>query len=295
MTSEGVGGLLASLLLRVSEPYALLISPLALLIRPGSLWGSSIHAICGLIWALVVWSFFGGMISRMAAVQLAHSRRASLFQSFEFVAEQPLGFLVAPLCPLLGVAACLFAALPFGLIYWIPWVGPVLGGLFFVVPLGLGLVMTLMFAGLIAGWPLLPTALATGADDALDALSRTFSYLNQRLGFFFLMLVIACGVGMVGLLFVDTLARLVILAGRWSLSFTAPAAVLAAKLPVDLASGGVAPGFHGFWISAVRLVAAGWVYTYFWSAGAVIYLILRQDVDGTRWNDIDPPAPPSPD
>ena len=46
----------------------------------------------------------------------------------------------------------------------------------------LGLVMTLLVAGLVAGWPLLHAAMAGGAEDALDALSRTFGYLNQRLG-----------------------------------------------------------------------------------------------------------------
>ena len=42
--------------------------------------------------------------------------------------------------------------------------------------------MTLLVAGLAAGWPLLQAATAGGAEDALDALSRIFGYLNQRLG-----------------------------------------------------------------------------------------------------------------
>ncbi len=42
--------------------------------------------------------------------------------------------------------------------------------------------MTLFMAGLVAGWPLLQAATAGGAEDALDALSRIFGYLNQRFG-----------------------------------------------------------------------------------------------------------------
>ncbi len=44
--------------------------------------------------------------------------------------------------------------------------------------------------------------------------------------------------------------------------------------------------FHDGWLLVVWLLAYGWVYSYFWSAAAQIYLLLRQDVDGTPWDDI---------
>ena len=42
----------------------------------------------------------------------------------------------------------------------------------------------------------------------------------------------------------------------------------------------------------VNLVAHGWAYSFFWTAAALIYLWLRHDVDGTPWEEIDPPTIP---
>ena len=39
----------------------------------------------------------------------------------------------------------------------------------------------------------------------------------------------------------------------------------------------------------VGLIPHAWVYSYFWTATALIYLLLRHDVDGTAWNDLDRP------
>ena len=38
-----------------------------------------------------------------------------------------------------------------------------------------------------------------------------------------------------------------------------------------------------FWIKLVGWLVHGWIYSYFWSAASIIYLILRRDVDGTEW------------
>jgi hypothetical protein len=47
---------------------------------------------------------------------------------------------------------------------------------------------------------------------------------------------------------------------------------------------------HRFWLSAVRLVANAWVFSYFWTAATLLYFWLRHDVDGTPTTAIDPPA-----
>ncbi len=98
--------------------------------------------------------------------------------------------------------------------------GAVVAGVGLIVPLAAGLVMTLLAAGLVAGWPLLHAALAAGADDALDALSRTFSYLNQRLGLYVAGVAMAWLAGLVGLIGVDLLAEGVIRLTQWSLSLS---------------------------------------------------------------------------
>jgi hypothetical protein len=193
---------------------------------------------------------------------------------------------------LLGVAFCAALAAGFGVLYHVPAIGPSLGGILLFVPLLLGLVMAMLLAGMIAGWPLLHAAVAAGAENALDALSRSFSYLTQRLGALTFLLLPLALEGLVGLVFVELLAAGVIRLTAWSLSLTAPNALLR---PLLLGEGSDARSFamaaHAFWIGAVHLLAHAWIYSFFWSTAALLYLWLRQDVDATPWTEIDRPAP----
>ena len=61
---------------------------------------------------------------------------------------------------MLGLAFCAAVMAAFGLLYRLPVVGPALAGILLIFPLALGLVMTLLVAGLVAGWPLLHAAVA---------------------------------------------------------------------------------------------------------------------------------------
>ena len=166
---------------RISEPVRLLTTPLFALIEPGSSWVQMLRALVGLIWLMVVWGICGGAIARIAIVQIATMRTTKLSDALRFAMQSAGSLILAPLCPLIGLAFCAVFGAAFGLIYWLPAVGPALAGALLIVPLAIGLVMTLFVAGLAAGWPLLHAAIAGGAEDALDALSRIFGYLNQRL------------------------------------------------------------------------------------------------------------------
>ena len=42
----------------------------------------------------------------------------------------------------------------------------------------------------------------------------------------------------------------------------------------------------GFWDSCIALLVAGYVFSYFWTAIARIYLLLRLQVDGTEMDEI---------
>ena len=143
--------------------------------------------------------------------------------------------------------------------------------------------MTLLLAGLAAGWPLLQAATAGGAEDALDALSRIFGYVNQRLGSYAALVALAWLGGMLGLALVDLLTSGVIRLTHWSLGLTAPLAVDGAflRLAGDVVIARSPARHTRFWLGLVRLLAHGWVFSFFWTAAAYLYLWLRQDVDGS--------------
>jgi hypothetical protein len=276
---------------RLSEPVRLLTAALLALIEAGSSWTQMIHALLSLIWLLVVWGICGGAIARIAIVQIATMRTTKLIDAARFALQSAGPLILASLCPLIGLASCAVIGAAFGLIYWLPAIGPALAGALLIVPLAVGFVMTLFVAGLVAGWPLLHAAIAGGAEDALDALSRIFGYLNQRLGAVAALVGLAWIEGMLGLAVVDLLTWGVIHLTHWSLDLTGPAVVTVAFFGPPAASiGAISAATHGFWLGLIPLFAHAWVYSFFWTVAAYLYLWLRQDVDGQPMTEIDPPA-----
>jgi hypothetical protein len=276
---------------RLAEPIRCLTGPLLALVKPGRDWREIIHALFSLVWLILVWGVCGGAIARIALVQIAKMRQTGIAESLRFALKNAGPLVIAPLCPLLGLAFCATVGAGFGLLYRVPLVGPALAGVILILPLAAGLVMALLLAGLVAGWPLLQAAVAGGAEDSLDALSRIFGYLNQRLGPYAVLLVFVWLEGIVGLALVDFFAGGVIRLTHWSLGLTAPSALLTALF--DLAGSStstIAGAIHALWIALVRLLAHAWIYSYLWTVAACVYLWLRQDVDGTPWSEIDPPG-----
>jgi len=163
------------------------------------------------------------------------------------------------------------------------------GGMLLFIPLLLGLVMALLLFGLAAGWPLLHASVAAEAEDLLDALSRSFSYLNQRLGKFVLCVVLAWLIGIPGLLAVDLLATAVTHLAAWGVGLSASASSLAGLTDTGAGERALAQtvtAWPAFWRGVIGLLVRGWIYAYFWTAASFIYLLLRHDVDGTPWTDV---------
>jgi hypothetical protein len=273
---------------RLAEPFHDLLSPLLTLFDPRSDWAAMFHAISGMAWLLVIWGICGGAICRIAVVRAARMQQTGVGQALGFSFRNALPLILAPFIPLGYLAFCAFLLAGFGVLYRLPWIGSVLAGILLIIPLSLAMTMTLMAAALAAVWPLVHAAVAAGAEDALDALSRSFGYLNQRIGWFAALVVFAWLEGMIGIVLMDLLASGVLRLTQWGLGLTGPATELAAIFA--RAGGSVSPvstAAHGFWLGVVSLVAHAWAFSFFWTAAALIYLWLRRDVDGTPWEELE--------
>jgi hypothetical protein len=281
---------------RLTEPARLLASSIVALVDPKSGWSPMTHALLSLVWLIVVWAICGGAIARIGVVHVAALRSTSIAAAIRFALTRAGSLILAPLCPLVGVVFCALIGAACGALYRLPWAGPALAGITLVIPLAAGLIAMLLLIGLFAGWPLFQAAIASGAEDAMDACSRVFGYLNQRLAPYAALVAFSALLGLFGLALIDFAAAAVIQLTHWSLGLTAPAALLAPLFgsgPVPAT--GFADGVHSFWLGLVRLIADGWVYSFFWTAAANIYLWLRYDVDGTPWTETEPSAVPIPE
>ncbi len=236
--------------------------------------------LCGL-WAAAVWAFFGAAICRIAAVQLAADEQVGWGAGLRFAGRKWPSYFAAPLMP---VGLMIFLSLPviaLGLIMRPGGFGLLLGGIFWPLALVAGFVMTLLLLGVLFGWPLMWGAISTEGSDSFDALSRSYAYLLQRPLHYLFYTLVAALIGWLGWLFVREFASGVVWMTAWAAGW---------------ASGGdiAQPGgmeFAGYWLiglfsNCVKLLAVGYLFSYFWSASAAIYLLLRRDVDATEMEEV---------
>jgi len=279
---------------RLAEPFWNLVSPLMALFDPQSDWASLLHAVLAMTWLLLIWAICGCAICRIAVVRVARLQQTGLGEALGFALRNLVPLILTHMIPLGCLAFFATILAGFGALYRLPWFGSAFAGVLFLIPLCLGLIMTLLAIALAAGWPLGHAAIAAGAEDALDALSRSFGYLNQRIGSLVALVGFAWVEGIIGVILMDLLAASVLRLTEWGLGLTGPATEMAAIFGrAGSPSSPVSAAGHSFWLNVVNTVAHSWPYSFFWTAAALIYLWLRYDVDGTPWEEIDPPGDPS--
>jgi len=248
----------------------------------------------GGLWSLVVWSFFGCAICRIATVSLAREEHVGLSDAIAFAKRKWLSHVIAPLVPLWGI-----------LILWIPsvvcgWimnadVGVVLGGLYWPLALLTGLIMALLGIGLFFGWPLMWGTIASEGSDSFDALSRSYAYTYQRPLKFFLYVLLAIVLGILGWIIVTLFAETVIYMCYWATGWGAgfdrinPGAIAAAATAAESEQSGtfvLGSRIIYFWNGCVRVLAASFSYSFFFVAMTGVYLLLRRDVDQTELDEV---------
>jgi hypothetical protein len=205
------------------EPLAKLLLPVTHLVNPNVSPLTRLYLILVLLSNILIWAFFAGVITRLAAVQYTRKGPISLKQAITFVMKRYLGYAGGPLLILGLIAFSALGLVVYGLLGLIPFLGDlVIFGLGLPLILIAGLVMTFFAIGLVA-YPLMFVTLSVEGDqsDALDAVSRAMNYLYQApwryLGYWAIALVYGAAVTFFLLFFVS----LAVYLGKWAVSQTA--------------------------------------------------------------------------
>ncbi len=283
-------------------PYRSVAAPAVQLMTTGNTLTSAAYHWTHLLWALVVWGFFGGAISRMSAINFATDRGVGVKTATRYARRRFLSFFSAPLLPIAGILVLWIVLLVGGLIGRIPSAGPFFVGIFWVVALIVGLVVALIAVGLFAGWPLMSPTIATEDSDAFDGFSRSFSYVfsRPRQGFGYLLVSVVYGMACVAL--VALLTTLVIHLAIWGVSSgmgTDEVIVLTAGSPTPdaivnddhfttplKAVPKGARAITAFWMNATRVLVQGFAVSLFWSLATIIYFLLRYSDDATSLDEV---------
>lgn len=131
--------------------------------------------------AVLVWTFFGGAVCRMAALQFARDERPTLGEALRFACKRYGSLVASPLA--LFVVIALMALPTFfvaSLVLLVPFVGElIVGGLMFIT-IGIGVVLTFLFLFGASSLGLQMPAIGAEGRDAFDAISRGVNYVFTR-------------------------------------------------------------------------------------------------------------------
>jgi len=273
-------------------------APFVRLFATGQSWTHVSYNVLGGLGTLVVWSFFGLAISRMSMLQCGTDERLPLGDAARFAARKWTAVIGAPVASLLAIVAI---GLP---VYAISWlirfdIGVLLMAAAWLFIVAIALLMCVLAIGLVFAWPLMWSAIAAEDSDLFDAISRSYAYTYQRPIHYLFYASMAAALGLFGWLMAWFVSEVVIDLAFWTVQVGGGAErtellrSLAESTPLtestaDAESGMFSNGGRliGAINSILRTIAGAFSYSFFWSAAAGIYLMLRYDTDETLFDDI---------
>ena len=248
------------------------------------------------IWASAVWALFGAAASRFAVVKLAREQAIGIGAALKFARRKWFQSFISPLFPLSFVALCAGFTMVMG---WIASgdVGASFTAVVWPIVIVPGILMALATLCLLAGWPLMYPTIGAEGLDSFDALTRSYSYPVHRPFHMIAYALVASLLGIVGMAIVTAFAEATLYLATWGVSWGAGAERMTALLVVaedDAMLEAFAGRALGFWSDVARTFAAGFAYSYFWSAASCMYLLLRWHVDGQEMDEVYLDEPPEP-
>jgi len=223
--SEAISGFVSGSVPVLVEPLVKLLVPVAKLVSPGVSGQTRVYLFCLILWNVAVWAFFGGVITRLAAVQLANKGPLTLRQAVQFVATRYVNYVLSPLVPLGIIGAVAFGLCLYGLVGLIPFIGDlVLYGIGLPLVLLGGAFMAVFLVGLV-GYPLMYPTLSVEGDgsDTFDALSRSMNYVYQAPWHYLCYWTVTVLYGAAITFFVLFLTSLTVYVGKWAVGLPASA------------------------------------------------------------------------
>lgn len=204
----------------MAEPLTKLFLPIVKVSSPHASTGTRIYLFLVLVWSVLVWAFAGGVITRIAAVQLSGKDQVSIMQACRYVCKRYTAYALAPIVPVGVVGAIVVGIWILGIFCLIPVLGDLILGVV-GIPLVIfgGVIMTVLFIGLV-GYPLMASTLSAEGSDTFDALSRSYNYVFQSPWRYAWYWIVALVYGTIVTFFIVLVASLMVYLGKWALNQT---------------------------------------------------------------------------
>jgi hypothetical protein len=232
----------------------------------------------------------GGAIARSAAVDYGLGEASSWPRVLGFAAGRWLSLLGAVVGPLVIVW---LVAVGLAMAGWVFFNAPVLnviGGVLFGLFLLAALVATVVIIAYALGALMLTPAVMVEGTDGFDAVSRVYEFVFNRPVRLVLYLVVVLVQGIVALFVASLLAALVLLVARAAGGAWVGDRGEAATMGLAAEDAGVtwdtAAWFVRLWIAIPLALVTGYLFSYFYCAGTMLYLALRRVNDGQDMREV---------
>ncbi len=268
-------------------------------------WVLEYHTIYGLIFlsiSFVVFSLAGGAICRGAAFHFTRDERQGAGACIAFAIKRCVPLFFAPTAPLVLAALLGFVIVSLlGLMANIPYAGEIILAVFFILVLICGGLMAYAAIWGIGSWNLMYSVIACEKTDTFDAMCRAYSYVNSRPWRLAIYTLLAGFYGGICYLFVRFFAFMMLVTSRWFLDFGAWAQSQKGAQMEKIDAIWPRPEYFNFFGAAadfskpvtqtIASVVVHWeilivsglvmafVLSFYFSAGTIIYCLLRKKID----------------
>jgi hypothetical protein len=264
--------------------------------------------------ALLIWSWAGGAICRIATVQFAREEKLTMRQALSYGWEKLFGgFFLAPCIPLIFILITSIVLLLGGMLLRVPILGDLVGGLLFGLAIFGGFIIAILWLGLLVGGSLFWPAVAAEGSDAFDAFSRGLSYPLSKPWKAVMYAIIAIVFASICWVFVNLFTFFMLTTTRAIVGFgTSPFGwwsrggedEAVRKLDLLWPLGGpnllyqppdwsslqwneyFSAALIGFFVLLTIGLLWSFLASFYFSGSTVVYHLLRRDVDGTDLDDV---------
>lgn len=245
-----------------------------------------------------IWAYCGGVITRIAAINLTKDEGLELHDAMAFGSKKWLSFWSPFIVCILGFLFFFICNVAGGLVGRIPYAGEILLAVFLPLAILSGFIMTFILVGSLFGFHMFLPTIGVEGSDSFDAMSRSFSYLYGRPWHYIFYCFLTKIYGIVAIAFVWVFGWLMLLLGLGSgalgLGFEKFkhlfGDIIYGFIREQAANEPITYTIAGYIILIWMVIIIGFIFAYFlsycFSSSTIIYLLMRKKVDEIEMKEV---------
>ena len=246
---------------------------------------------------ILVWSYLGGIISRIAAVNITKDEGLDLKKAISFANKKYISLFSPFILSVLGFFFFVVCNMLGGLVGRIPYVGELLVALLLPLAIISGFIMVFIFIGFIFGRIFFIPTIAVESSDAFDAVSRSFQYLYAEPWHYIWYALVSIFYGIIttafvwffgGLMIIVSLATVRLGMGEKFMDICPMSGFghCDSMMVSALGTSKIAAFIIMVWMVLIIGMLLAYIVSYCWSACTIVYLLMRKKVDDIEMTEL---------